>query len=62
MASAEDCRDYARRCVDMANNSTDEKFQSRLFEMAREWNKVAAELELNVALRTEFEDVPIERT
>ena len=43
----------------MANNSADEKFQSWLFDMAREWDKVAAELEL---MRAEFKDVPIKRT
>jgi hypothetical protein len=59
MATSEDCRDYARRCIEMANNSADEKFQSWLFDMAREWDKVAAELEL---MRAEFKDVPIKRT
>jgi hypothetical protein len=61
-ASAEDCRDYAKRCIEMANNSADEKFQSWLFEMAREWNQHAAELERNAALRAKLRDAPIKRT
>ena len=62
MAGSEDCRDYARRCIEMAKNSPDEEFQSLLFDMARGWNKLAAELELNASLRAEFKDVPIKPT
>jgi hypothetical protein len=62
MAKPEDCREYAKRCLEMANNFADEKLQSMLFDMAHEWNKVAADLELNAALRAKFEDVPINPT
>jgi hypothetical protein len=46
MVSSEDCRNYARRCLEMACNSADEKLQSWLFDMARQWD-LAAELALN---------------
>jgi hypothetical protein len=62
MVSSKDCEDYARRCIEMANNSADEKFQTWLFDMAGEWSKLAAELELNAALRAVFKDVPTTRT
>jgi hypothetical protein len=51
MISSEECREHARRCLEMANNSADEKFQSKLFDMAHEWNKLAAELEGDSALK-----------
>ena len=41
MASPEECREYAKRCLEMASRYADEEVQSWLFDMAAEWTKAA---------------------
>jgi hypothetical protein len=38
-------RDWADKCIEMANATADTKAQSLLFEMARAWLNVADELD-----------------
>jgi hypothetical protein len=58
MFTSEDCRDYARRCLEMANKFEDEKLQSKLFDMAREWNRVAAGWNGTLPCGAELKDAP----
>jgi len=48
---AKDCRESAKRCIEMANNARGDKTQSMLFELAAEWTKLADEIDVNPALR-----------
>jgi hypothetical protein len=45
MANPKDCRDRAKCCIEMANDSLDTEVQSSLFEIARAWTELAEELE-----------------
>ena len=47
---ANDCREYAKRCIEMANTEPD-RMQSVLFELAAAWTKLAAELGSNETFR-----------
>jgi len=49
--NAEDCRCNAQRCIEMANNSTDDKTQTMLFELAQAWTKLADEIEASASVR-----------
>jgi hypothetical protein len=42
---SKECNENAHRCIEMANRSQDTKLQSTLFEMAKAWMQVAAELQ-----------------
>lgn len=55
---AKDCREYARRCIEMANSSPDAR-QSTLFELAAAWNRLAAELDDNEVLRDQMEGIKV---
>jgi hypothetical protein len=41
------CRDYANRCVEMANKASNEHALSTLLNLAMAWLKVADELDTN---------------
>ena len=46
MASPQDCRENAARCIEMANEAgSDTRMQSIMFEMANTWLKLAGEIE-----------------
>jgi hypothetical protein len=63
MADANDCRDNAARCIEMANGALNERVQCLMFEMANMWLKLAAELERSSAVRARYQpiDVKIKR-
>jgi hypothetical protein len=54
---AEDCRENAKRCIEMANNAKDDKTQSTFFELANEWTKLANEVETNPALGAAISEI-----
>jgi hypothetical protein len=41
MHNPEDYRNYAARCIEMANDAADIQTQSSLFEMAKAWLQLA---------------------
>jgi hypothetical protein len=49
MPRGKEYRDQATRCIEMANNSSDTKMQSLLFDMTKAWLKVATDCELGEA-------------
>lgn len=55
---ANDCREYAKCCIEMANSSPDTR-QSTLFELAAAWNRLAAELDDNGVLRDQMKGIKV---
>jgi hypothetical protein len=41
MINPTDCRELAKQCIELANNSGNDRFQSILFNMAHKWSHVA---------------------
>jgi hypothetical protein len=51
VVDVKNCKYNAQRCIEMANNSTDDKTQSMLFELAHAWTKLGDEIEASPSLR-----------
>jgi hypothetical protein len=60
--TATDCRENAKRCIEMANNAKDDKRQSMLFELAAAWTKLADEIEINQALRDAVSGIDLSKS
>jgi hypothetical protein len=54
-----DCRNNVVRCIEMANEAVDDKTQSMLFELAKNWMRMAKELEANEAFRNAVKDLDV---
>jgi hypothetical protein len=50
-SDAKNCRDNAERCVQMANDATDARLQSALFDIAQSWTALALQLERGQSIR-----------
>ena len=53
------CRKNAQRCIQMANNSTDDKTQSMLFELAQAWTKLPDEIGASHSLRAAVREIDL---
>jgi hypothetical protein len=51
---AKDCRDNAERCVQMANDASDVRLQSALFDIAQSWTALAVQLERGQSIRDQI--------
>jgi hypothetical protein len=51
VVDSKDCREYARRCVEIANATAPYGAQSTLRELARSWIKIADQLDENGGFR-----------
>ena len=45
MCDPKECRDYAAKCAQMANNAHDINVQRSLFDIAGAWTQLAADIE-----------------
>jgi hypothetical protein len=63
MADSKDCRDNAALCIGLAKTALDTRERSLMFEMAKEWLRLAAYLECNsdICARYQHADVPIKK-
>lgn len=50
-SDAKDCRSNAERCVQMANDATDARLQSALFDIAQSWTALANQLDRGQSMR-----------
>ena len=46
-----DCREYAKRCIELANNAQENETQSMLLELAQAWTTLADELDKDASLK-----------
>src|SRR5215470_10057066 len=56
MMDANRCREYARRCIEKANDAPD-KEQSMLFDLAAAWLRLAADLDHNETPRDDVNEL-----
>jgi hypothetical protein len=56
---ANNCREYAKRCIEMANSAANTERQSMMFEIAAAWNQLAVELDANEALRAQMQRIQV---
>jgi len=52
---ANDCREYAKKYIEIANHTPNTKGQSVLFDLTAAWNRLAAELDNNEVLRDKMQ-------
>jgi hypothetical protein len=57
MADSKDCRYNAALCIELAKTVLDTHERSLMFEMAKEWLRLAAYLERNSDVRARYQDV-----
>jgi len=60
MMDANRCREYARRCIEKANDAPD-KEQSMLFDLAAAWLRLAADLDHNETPRDDVNGINVFR-
>jgi hypothetical protein len=56
---AADCREYANRCIERANETVVQTEQSRLLRWAQAWLRFAEEIEGDALLRNQIQDVAV---
>jgi len=58
---ASKCREYAQRCIEMANDAPD-KEQSMLFDLAAAWFQLAADLDRDATPRDRVKEINVLRS
>lgn len=51
MVDPQECRENAARCIELANESIDQKIQDISYDLALAWLKLASELERRQRIR-----------